>query len=64
MDGFVNVAEDMQKTLTEADIKKTLANLDCANAAFDRANAEYPLPDDIMDYVKGTKYAAENRKAA
>jgi hypothetical protein len=51
----VDVEEDLKRKLTREEIDEAVADLRRINAEFDKANLEYPLPDDFIEYVKGRK---------
>jgi hypothetical protein len=45
----------MNHEFTQEETDARLAHFRWVCAEFDKANAESPLPEDIMDYVKGRK---------
>jgi hypothetical protein len=52
----VNVEEYMKREFTQEEADARVAHFDWVCAEFDKANAESPLPDDFIDYVKGRKW--------
>jgi hypothetical protein len=44
------------REITQEEIDERLAHLRWVCDEFDKANAESPLPDDFIDYVKGRKF--------
>jgi hypothetical protein len=52
----VDVEEHMKRVVTKEEHDAKMAHFRWVCEEFDKANAESPLPDDIMDYVKGRKW--------
>jgi hypothetical protein len=52
----VDVREDLKRVITREEADERVAWHKKWCEELDKANAESPLPDDIMDYVKGRKF--------
>jgi hypothetical protein len=52
----VNVEEDMKREITQEEINERVAWRKRWNEELAIANAESPLPDDFIEYVKGRKF--------
>jgi hypothetical protein len=52
----VNVQEDLKHPFTEAEIKARVAWYEDWSNRLEQANAESPMPDDILDYCEGRKF--------
>jgi hypothetical protein len=51
----VNMEEDLKREITQEEADARLAHFRLVCAELDKANAESPLPDDFIEYVKGRK---------
>jgi hypothetical protein len=52
----VNVEEYLKHEFTQEEVDERVADFRRICADLDKANAESPLPDDFIDYVKGRKF--------
>jgi hypothetical protein len=52
----VNVEEYLKRVITQEEHDECMADIRRIHAEIHQAALEDPLPDDIMDYVKGRKF--------